>query len=277
MPYKHPKISYGLPTDPFPKELVKEYVEDLTMALGLTRQPVGVKLFFTEEDYNACKAPEVRGKIPYCCMVERATKGRHIKSKLEHHNCDGATTALALEDSTERIESGMEYFSYNLYSTPATARRMREQIVSLHRTGVKTYGVLVAPLAEMDVTPDVIILAVNPYQTMRIVQGYVYQYGKKPELNYGAMQAICSEATVVPYVTGELNISCLCPSTRLLAKWGDEEMVVGLPYEHLQHTVEGVIATINSTDVKKRKEEIIERFKQRGKELPLDLNSDYEG
>ncbi|NLL59024.1 MAG: DUF169 domain-containing protein [Firmicutes bacterium] len=277
MPYKHPKISYGLPTDSSPKELVKEYVEDLIMALDLTRKPVGVKLIFTEEDYNACNAPEVKGKIPYCCMVERATRGRHIKSKLEHHNCDGATTALALEDSTERIESGLEYFSYNLYSTPATARRMREQIVSLHRTGVKTCGVLVAPLAEMDVFPDVIILVVNPYQTMRVVQGYVYQYGKKPALNYGAMQAVCSEATVVPYMTGELNISCLCPSTRLLARWGDEEAVVGLPYEHLQHTVEGVIATINSTDVKRRKEEIIERFKQKGKELPLDLNSDYEG
>lgn len=276
MPYKHPKISYGLPTDPFPQELVKEYVEDLTMALGLTREPIGVKLFFNEEDYQACNAPEVRGKIPYCCMVERATRGRLIKSKLEHHNCDGATTALALEESTERIESGLEYFSYNLYATPATARRMREQIVSLHRSGVKTFGVLVAPLAQMEVTPDVVILVVNPYQTMRIVQGYVYHYGQKPNLNYGAMQALCSEATVVPYVSGELNISCLCPSTRLLAKWGDEEMAVGLPYEHFQHTVEGVIATINSTDVKRRKEEIMERFQQKGKELPLDLNSDYE-
>jgi uncharacterized protein (DUF169 family) len=122
----------------------------------------------------------------------------------------------------------------------------------------------------------VIIFIVNPYQAMRVVQGYVYQYGIKPTLNYGAMQAICSEATVVPYVTGEINISCLCPSTRLLAKWKDEELAIGLPYEHFQHTVEGVIATINSTDVKRRKEEIIERFKQKGKELPLDLNSDYE-
>ena len=277
MPYKHPNISYGLPTDSFPKELVGEYVEDLTMALGLTREPVGVKFFFSEEEYNAYDAPEVRGKIPYCCMVERATRGRHIKSKLEHHNCDGATTALALEDSTERIESGTEYFSYNLYSTPATARRMREQIVSLHRTGVRTYGVLLAPLAEMEIIPDVILLVVNPYQVMRLVQGYVYQYGGKPTLNYGAMQAVCSEATVVPYVTGEINISCLCPSTRLLARWRDEEMIVGLPYEHLQHTVEGVIATINSTDLKRRKEEIMERFKQKGKDLPLDLNTDYEG
>lgn len=61
----------------------------------------------------------------------------------------------------------------------------------------------------------------------------------------------------------------LCPSTRMLAKWHDDEMAVGMPYEHFIKTIEGVMATINSTDIKRRKEQIIQRFQERGKELPL--------
>lgn len=52
-------------------------------------------------------------------------------------NCDGGTTALGLEGSNTRIESGKEYFSYNLYSTVATARRVREGVAGLYRTEVK--------------------------------------------------------------------------------------------------------------------------------------------
>ena len=52
--------------------------------------------------------------MPYCVMVKQAAlQGKGIKSRLEHHKCDGATTALALEPSTEKIESGQEYFHIN--------------------------------------------------------------------------------------------------------------------------------------------------------------------
>lgn len=269
-PYRHDNIFYGNSPKEFPKELVKEYVENLELMLDLKRKPVGIKLLFTEEEYNKCEVNEIKGKTAYCVMVEKATRGFRFKSKLSNHGCDGGTTALSLEDSNETIESGREYFSYNLYATNATAYRMRKEIKSLHRAGFTTYGVLIQPLDDFDIIPDVVIFIANPYQVMRLTQGYVYHLGIKPELDYGAMQAICSETTVVPYLTGQMNISALCPSTRMLAKWKDEEMSVGLPYEHFINTVEGVMYTINSTDIKKRKDEIAERFKLKGKNICLE-------
>lgn len=271
MPYKHPKITYGLPGDPLDRELISEYVEDLTMALGLERVPVGVKLVFSEEEYKSFDVEEIRGKMSYCCMVERATRGYGNKSLLVHHNCDGGTTALALEESTEHIESGQEYFSYNLYATPAAARRTREGVPGLYRLGVKTYGVIVQPLVDFTVMPDVIIFIVNPYQAMRLQQGYIYHKGGRLTITGASMQAICAEVTVEPYLSGRLNLSPLCPSTRLLARWKDEEMAVGIPAENFVSLAEGVIATINTTDIVKRKKEIVERFRAKGKELPLDL------
>lgn len=265
MPFKHEKISYGLPQDEFDTLFIKELCEDLDCALNLSRIPVGIQLFFNEDDYNNSQLNEPTSPLSYCCIIEKATRGKSFKAKLNHINCDGGTTALNLEPSTNRIESGEEYFSYNLYKTPAAARRVREGVPGLYRTVAKTFGIAVSPLKEFTTTPDVVIFIANPYQVMRIQQGYMYHEGGRIEITGAAMQAICAEATVEPYLTGRLNITTLCPSTRFLAKWKDEEMAVGIPFEKFQNIVEGVIATINTTDIKKRKEKITERFKFKNK------------
>ena len=49
----------------------------------------------------------------------------------------------------------------------------REGVPGLYRTGVKTYGLLIQPLNAFNLYPDIVILMVNPYQAMRIQQGYV--------------------------------------------------------------------------------------------------------
>ncbi len=244
MPYKNDKIQYGLPHEQYPKEQVAEYLETWREVLNLQSEPVGITILFTKEDYDAYPVEEIRAAMPYCMMVKQAAvSDKAIKCRLEHHKCDGATTALALEPSTERIESGQEYYSYKLYSSVATARRMRESIRSLHRMPVSTYGVAVVPLKDCEQTPDVIITMTNALQSMRLVQGYSYRFGKKPNIDLGAMQAMCSELTVVPYLNGDMNVSVLCPSTRMLCKWSENDMAVGIPYELLEQITEGIVAT----------------------------------
>lgn len=243
MPFKSDKITYGIPTDEFDGDKVKNYIKDLKKTIGLERDVVGVKFFFDKEEYENCPIPVINGKVSHCIMVERATRGHSCKSTLENHGCDGGTTALGLEKSTHEIESGQVYFSYNLYATNAVARRMRKSVMGLHREEADTYGMLVQPLEDFNSVPDVVIIIGNAYHSMRLMQGYVYNTGVKPNLDYKAMQAICSECTTVPYMTGEMNISALCPSTRLLCKWDDGELAVGLPYEKFEETVKGVMGT----------------------------------
>jgi len=243
MPYKNPNITYGLPQDPYQRRKINAYTADLARELCLARRPVGVKLFFDQAGYDAVKTPELRSSLPYCVMVRRASEGKGCRSRLEHHKCDGATTALALEKSTQRIEDGTEYFSYNLYASPAAARRHRTKVHSLHSEFPRTYGILVQPLDDFTVVPDVIILIVDPYQAMRLVQGYSYETGVKPEVDLGAMQGMCSECTAYPYRTGNMNVSVLCPSTRMLCGWEHSDMAVGIPFEQYTRIVSGVIAT----------------------------------
>jgi len=246
MPFKSPKLIYGLPQDAYPQQSVNAFTADLTSELLLERCPVGVKLFFDQAEYDAVDVPEARSALPYCVMVKQASEGKCCRSRLEHHKCDGGTTALALEKSTERIESGAEYFSYNLYATPAAARRHRSHIHSLHRELPLTYGLLVQPLDAFVSAPDVVILILNAYQAMRLIQGYSYETGIKPVIDLGAMQGMCSECTAYPYLSGSMNVSVLCPSTRMLCGWEHSDMAVGIPFEQYLRIVSGVVATRGS-------------------------------
>ena len=244
MPFKHKNIEYGLPHEEYPKENINQCIDVLKDVIGLTREPVAITFLFTKEEYDSYPVDEINVAMPYCVMVKQATmQMRGSKSRLEHHKCDGATTALALEPSTERIESGQEYFSYKLYSSVATGRRLRSSIKSLHSMPVHNYGVAIVPLSQCVQTPDVIITMCNAYQAMRYVQGYEYNTGKKPVIDMGAMQGMCSELTVSPYLTGELNVSVLCPSTRMLCKWDENDMAVGIPFELFEQVTKGVAAT----------------------------------
>ena len=244
MPFRSDKISYGLPHEEYPKQRIDVSLAKLTEELELTREPVAVTFLFTKEDYDAYPAEEIKAKAAYCVMVKNAAvRGKATKSTAAQHMCDGGTTALALEPTTEDIESGGAYFSYKLYSSRATARRLRSSIQSLHREPVHTYGVAIVPLSQCVRTPDVIILVIRPKQAMRLVQGYEYYTGVKPKMDIGAMQAMCSEVTVVPYVTGELNLSVMCPSTRMLCKWADSDMLAGIPFELFETIADGVICT----------------------------------
>lgn len=243
MPYKHKNITYGMPHENYPGESILGCLDILREVLALSTEPVAITLLFTQEDYENYPVDEIKAAMPYCVMIKQAAGGQGTKSRLCHHKCDGATTALALEASTERIESGQEYFSYNLYASVAAARRMRSGIQSLHRMPVSTYGVAVMPLRECTLTPDIVIILTNPWQSMRIVQGCEYRTGKKPLIDMGAMQGFCSELTVSPYLTGELNISVLCPSTRMLCKWSENDMAAGIPFELFEEIAEGVEAT----------------------------------
>lgn len=243
MPFKTGRES-GPHHNFYDPEQTSSQVEQLCSTLGLGHRPIGISLLFTKEEYDAYPVSERPTRSAYCVMVKNTMKrGTGCKVRLEHHRCDGGTTALGLEPSTDKIESGLEYFSYGLYASRSIARRMRENVQSLHRLGVSTYGTALVPLEQCSCPPDVVIMVTNACQTMRLVQGYEYFTGKKPQVDLGAMQAMCSELTVVPYLMGEMNVSVMCPSTRMLCKWTDNDMAVGLPFELFGMVVEGVLAT----------------------------------
>ncbi|AMP20650.1 hypothetical protein AZF37_05175 [endosymbiont 'TC1' of Trimyema compressum] len=50
-------------------------IEDVTLALDLKREPVGIRFLFTEEEYGKSKLNEVIGHLSYCMMIEKSSRG----------------------------------------------------------------------------------------------------------------------------------------------------------------------------------------------------------
>jgi len=261
----------------------KKLVLQLNNALELKRHIVGVKFYYTEEEFAKAPAKQLEGYLPYCVMVRSASLGHSIKASRYEFGCRGGSTALHAFDMDELypdkeldyFHSGKSYFErLKIYKSLDSARKTAQAITILEK---KIYGVMVKPLEEYDENPDVVIIIADPYNIMRLVQGYNYEYGTNCNFKMGGNQAICSETTAYPLENDDINISVLCSGTRQIAKWGRDELAMGIPYHKFTKIVEGVYATVNMLERdpdKKRIEQKMEETSEKLIDIVYGLNYD---
>jgi NitT/TauT family transport system ATP-binding protein len=139
----------------------------------------------------------------------------------------------------------------------------------------KVYGFSVQPLSSCSSFPHIIISICDPNQAMRLVQGYIYNYGPIQQMCSLGMQGVCSELTVRPFQTQTLNVSLLCSNTRYSCAWSDGELGVSMPFAALRKVVEGVVNTINPAEPDKKKHAITARAKDMGLEIDLQPGAAY--
>lgn len=244
----------------------------LQCALALTLQPVGVKFIFTPEEFAAAAGKPVASKISYCSMVRLAALGYSLKANAAGFGCISAGRALGIIGSNNFVISGRHYARHGLYDSRCTAKGVQTEVTFVRH---KAYGVVVRPLADYDNEPDVVVLLVDPYQAMRVVQGYAYHFGAKKDIKLTGIQALCAECTATPYETNDLNMSVLCAGTRYLCNWEDSLMGLGMPFNKFKPIVEGVASTINAADPIGKKRAILARLQQAGLQLAIDLDKNY--
>ena len=134
------------------------------------------------------------------------------------------------------------------------------------------------PLEEYNQEPDVVIIVCNPFNAMRISQGYAYNYGHIENIKFAGMQAICQECTSLPYENDQLNISMLCSGTRMLGKWGENDLAVGMPFRFLEDVVKGIKQTVNPLERNKNKEIIKNKLIENNldRQLEISFNQNYD-
>jgi len=111
---------------------------------------------------------------------------------------------------------------------------------------------------------------------MRIIQGYSHIYGYNTSYKMVGNQAICSEATAYPLESNNINVSLLCSGTRFMGGWGDDEMVVGIPFNRYLSVIDGVYATINPIEPNEKKAEIEAKLKEHNRtDLEIEYDKNY--
>ena len=227
-------------------------VNRMHKSLRLKRHIVGVKFLYFKHEYDELELQDYGKKSSYCMMVKHAMDGNHFKANLEHFACRCAIEALGLADEMEGVVSGQRYYSLNLYESRAVAKDVTRDISRIQQ---KIYGIEIGPLDKLE-DADVVMLMVNAYQLMRVVQGYTYKWGIPKNLYMAGNQGVCADLTAGPFEKNDMNFSVLCAGTRKMCAWGDDEMGVGLPIQMFDPLTEGVIQTMNYIDYSNQKAEI---------------------
>lgn len=241
------------------KENVLKSIVKMNCALQLERKIIGVKFLFTQEAYEIADAMQVKNKLNYCVMVKLAMSGRALKATGNELACIAGARAIGLAEIDDYHRSGQNGKRLGLYCDMATSKNARD---AMSYCDHKAYGVMVKPLDEFDEEPDIVIAVTNPYNVMRIIQGYSYHYGVHANFKMSGNQAICSESTAFPYLHNDINVSMLCIGTRHKAGWKDDELAVSFPFNRFKKISEGVMNTINIMDNNQKKAIIEEKLNE---------------
>ena len=251
---------------------MKQEVKKFELALGLKRGIVGVKFFFDKDEFDRGEARTVKGKMPYCVMVRKAMLGFDMKVTRKNSGCVGAENALGIEEVTEELMNGKLYRDKKFYIDIATSR---DVIRSASRFDFRTYGIEIKPLEQFNTSPDVVLMVTNPYQAMRVMQSYAYTYGGDFSIKTVGNQAVCSECTANPYENNSINASFLCSGTRYNNRWGDDELMIGVPFNKFLGLSKAVNETLDTFESDEKKKIIEENTKQEDVDFDIKYSSAY--
>lgn len=240
---------------------IKTSVSLIESYLDLDRTPVGVKFFRDKETFDAFDVKQRDRKVTYCNSVQLASKGESMKLTKENQGCPNGAFALNFTDVPDPIASGVGRHKKGIYKDVETSKKINDDMLFMKD---RTYGIAVMPLSEFGTEPDVVIVVGSSYNIMRMIQGNGYFNGYTNNLRTVGLQAVCQDLTTYPYNTDDINISLLCPGTRLVADWVPDEIGIGIPFKKWYEIVEGVKQTINPFERDKNKAAIKQRLVEKG-------------
>ena len=253
---------------------IKNSVNLIESYLELDRKPVGIKFFFDKDEFDKFEVPQRDRKVTYCNSVQLASKGNSMKLTKENQGCPNGAMALKMKEIPEPMASGKGRFSKNIYKDVETSKSIGDEMLFLEE---EPAGIVVMPLENYKEDPDVVVVVSQPYNIMRIVQGHGYFNGYTDNLKTVGLQAVCHDLTTYPYNTKDINITFLCPGTRLVADWQVNEIGIGIPFEKWNEIVEGVKETTNPFERNKKKEGIEKRLEERGLDSSgIKFNENYD-
>lgn len=253
---------------------LKESVIEIQSYLDMDRKPVGVKFLYTQEEFKNFDIAQRDRKVTYCNSVQLASKGKCMKLTRENQGCPNGAAALHFVDVAPPIASGVGRHKKNIYNDIETSKSVSDEMKFMDD---QMYGVAVMPLDAFVEAPDVVVVISSSYNVMRMIQGNGFFYGYTDNLKTVGLQAVCQDLTTYPFNTGDINISLLCPGTRLVANWQPEEIGIGIPFAKWYKIVEGVKETINPFERNDKKEGIKKRLEENGLDASwIAFNSNYD-
>ena len=180
--------------------------------LALMDKGTPVSVLFSDEEGEV--SPDL-----YCELIQKARYGESFLIK--NQGCKVGAYVLGVTE----ISPVDYYFNSGRYGNIDAARTATE---NLYRNTKKGKTIKITPFSGGKF--DIMILFLKPERAMRIIQAHAFRTGKPVEIRTGGIASICSDCTAYP-LQGKIGISMGCKGSRKHSKYGDDEVVVGIPFK----------------------------------------------
>jgi uncharacterized protein (DUF169 family) len=218
------------------RKLYRAWATTLKSTLNLRWEPVAITLVPTGEPLPDIPLP--RERLRYCQSLMAARRGRSFLMPTNRHACPDGTSILGLTEMPAKLASGELYLLFHKLDSLEAARHMAHERPHLEPRSIQATAV--TPLADARITPQVIAVFAQPEQAMWLLMSASYYTGHRFELQASGYNAQCVETTLIPYLTGQPNVSFGCYGCRASSDISDDLMFVGLPIDMMPTIVRGL-------------------------------------
>ncbi len=221
---------------------LKAISQELTTALNLAYEPVGVNLF-RQGDRLPSGLPLTELNLKsFCQALTMAGKGHTLFLARENMGCKLGTSVLGMEDQDmERyLDDGvLEKYGVGLFATEEASAATIKDAIYLEKG--QTKAVLVAPLAALTEPPQVVVFTADSEQVMWLLYAVNYERGGRINLpQSGGALGGCADITALPLLQGVPNITFLGLGCRIKAQVGPCHLMMGIPGSALTELAEHI-------------------------------------
>ena len=210
----------------------------LVESLGLTYEPVAVTLIAKGQNIPEGYAQPEK-PIRHCQAIMRARHGESLVVTPDKQACPVGASSLGLTPVPAKVECGEFHFNMGMYASEEAAKNTIRQRPALE-TG-SMIAVAVSPLSKAKIEPHVVVITGTPEQVFWLLPAAsTFSIGGRVTVDMAAIQASCADSTVLPYLTGKVNISLGCFGCRKTTDIAPEHMLVGIPMPKMQEIVSAV-------------------------------------
>lgn len=225
------------PLDVATKGLYTSWAHTLKDVLGLRWEPVAISLIKAGQPLPDVPLPKER--LRFCQSLMAARRGQAFLMPANRHACPDGTSILGLTPMPEKLASGELYILFNKLDSVEAAKRMVHERPSLKPRSVD--ATVVAPLSDARCAADVVAVVALPEQVMWLAMATSYYTGHRHDFHASGYNAQCVETTLIPYLSGEINISFGCYGCRASSDIADDLMMMGIPTALMPDVVRGLV------------------------------------
>lgn len=175
-------------------------------------------------------------------MKEQSGLGEEFKPPTPKDFTDGVVYACAAAKRPDLALFGED--DTGRFETVDAARNAISDMTAIQPADTQAVFLYSLDFDDIDITPDVVIMAARPVELTRIIQAYQFKTGKRVNASMGGLRVVNSDLIVRPYLSGEMNVSTACLGARLIAKWDADRMGVGIPWAHFKDISDGMVSSM---------------------------------